>query len=219
MSHPEKSDSDKSEFRTSISLIKRVRDRTDVESWREFYRFYQPLLARYMRTLRLDEHAANDVIQDVFVRLLQALPAFELDNKRGRFRSYLWKLTYSALVDQARRAKAGRRAEEEWVQRFQREDEAESRKVHEELNEINDRQVLERVLPRVRSVTSRTAWACFEARLLHDRPGSDIATELGISSKAVFVYASRVLKVVREQCATLAQELDDEPMKWLPRGT
>ena len=39
-------DSDKSEFQTSISLIARVRDRTDVESWREFYQFYHPLLTR-----------------------------------------------------------------------------------------------------------------------------------------------------------------------------
>jgi RNA polymerase sigma-70 factor (ECF subfamily) len=217
MSQPESTESDRSEFHTNISLIARVRDRSDLESWREFYQFYQPLLARYMRSLRLDEHAANDVIQEVFVKLLQSLPAFELDRKRGRFRSYLWKLTYSALVDQARRAKSARRAEEGWVERFQREDEAESRKVHEELNQINDRQILERALPRVRSVTSSTAWSCFEQRLLRDRPGSAIAAELGISSKAVFVYASRVLKAVRQQCAALAAELGDEPIDWLPR--
>jgi hypothetical protein len=35
-----RTDSDNSEFRTNISLIARVRDRTDVESWREFYEFF-----------------------------------------------------------------------------------------------------------------------------------------------------------------------------------
>jgi len=219
MSKTERTDSDNSEFRTSVSLIARVRDPRDVESWREFYEFYQPLLRRYMRNLGLEEHTANDVIQDVFVRLLQALPTFELDGKRGRFRSYLWKLTYSALVDQARRVKARRQAEEEWVQRFQSANEAESLKVHHELNEINHQQVLARALPRVRSVTSSTAWTCFEQRLLRDRPGTVIAAELGISAKAVFVYASRVLKAVRKQCAAIAEELGDEPIDWLPRET
>ena len=38
-------------------------------------------------------------------------------------------------------------------------------------------------------------------------PASVIAAELGISDKAVFVYASRVLKAVRKQCAALAEEL------------
>ena len=210
-------DSDNSEFRTNISLIARVRDRTDDESWREFYQFYHPLLTRYLRRLGLPEHSANDVIQDVFVRLLQALPTFDLDSKRGRFRSYLWKLTYSGLVDEARRVKARRQAEEEWVKRFLIADEAESRKVHQELNEINYRQIIDRALPRVRAVTSTRAWTCFEQRLLLDRPGSVIAAELGISDKAVFVYASRVLKAVRQQCAAVAAELGDEPSDWLPR--
>ena len=158
------------------------------------------------------------MIQDVFVRLLQALPTFEIDSKRGRFRSYLWKLTYTALVDQARRIKVRRQAEEEWVKRFQSGDEAESRKLHQELNEINHQQILERALPHVRSVTSSTAWTCFEERLLRDRPGAVIAAELGISDKAVFVYASRVLKAVRKQCAAVAEELGDVPSDWLPPG-
>jgi RNA polymerase sigma factor (sigma-70 family) len=212
-----RADSDNSEFRTSISLIARVRDRTDVESWREFYQFYHPLLTRYLRRLGLKEESVNDVIQDVFVRLLQALPKFELDGKRGRFRSYLWKLTYSGLVDEARRVKTRRHAEEEWIKRFLVADEAESRKVQEELNEINYREIIDRALPRVRAVTSARAWACFEQRLLRDRPGSAIAAELDISEKVVFVYASRVLKAVRQQCTAIAEEIGDEPMDWLSR--
>jgi RNA polymerase sigma-70 factor (ECF subfamily) len=210
-------DSEKSEFHTNLSLISRVRDRSDVESWRQFCQFYQPLLSRYLRRLGLDDHTASDVIQDVFVRLLQALPTFQLDKTRGRFRSYLWRLTYSALVDRARRAKAQRQAEEEWVKRFQRDDEAESQKLHQELNEINHQQILERAMPRVRSVTSSRAWRCFEERCLRHRSGADVAAELGMTDKAVFVYASRVLKAVRKQCAALAEELGDEPGDWLSR--
>jgi RNA polymerase sigma factor (sigma-70 family) len=217
MSLTPKYDPDKSEFHTNISLIAKVRDRSDVESWRQFYQFYQPLLARYLRRLGLDDHSANDVIQDVFVRLLQALPTFQVDSKRGRFRSYLWRLTYSALVDQARRVKARRQAEEQWVKRFQKDDESESRKLHEELNEINHQQILEMALPRVRPLMSARAWRCFEERCLRDRPGAEIAAEMGMTDKAVFVYASRVMKAVRAHCTALADELGDEPVDWLPR--
>ncbi len=210
-------DDDRSEFRTNLSLIKSVRDGSDVESWRRFHEFYSPLLMRYLRRLGLEEDRANDLVQDVFVRLLQAMPTFQLDSKRGRFRSYLWKLTYSALVDQARRVKTRRHAEEEWVKRFHESSEVESQKVQDELNEINQQQILKQALPRVHSVTSRTAWACFEQRLLRDRPGSTIAAELGISADAVYVYASRVLKAVRKQCVALADELGDEPIDWPPR--
>jgi RNA polymerase sigma factor (sigma-70 family) len=219
MSQTEGTDADQSEFHTNLSLIARVRDRNDAAGWGQFYQFYQPLLARYLRKLGLEEHQANDVIQEVFIRLLRALPTFEPDKKRGRFRSYLWRLTYSTLVDEARRVKSRRRAEEEWVNRFQGDSEAAGQQVERELNEINRQQILERALPKVRSVTSSTAWTCFEQRLLRNRPGSEIAAELGISAKVVFVYASRVLKAVRKECAALAEELDDEPIDWLPRGT
>ena len=50
-----KTDGDESEFQTSISLIARVRDRSDVEGWRQFYQFYQPLLMRYLRRLGLED--------------------------------------------------------------------------------------------------------------------------------------------------------------------
>ncbi len=140
MSQSSGADDDRSEFRTNLSLIKNVRDPSDGESWRRFHEFYAPLLMRYLRRLGLEEDRANDLVQDVFVRLLQAMPTFELDSSVGRFRSYLWKLTYSALVDQARRVKTRLQAEEQWVKRFHESSEAESRKLQDELNEINQEQ-------------------------------------------------------------------------------
>jgi RNA polymerase sigma-70 factor, ECF subfamily len=204
------------ELPTRPSLIARVKDLTDAESWSEFYHFYQPLLMRYLRHLGMKEDTAHDLIQDVFIRLLHALPAFELSNSRGRFRSYLWKLTYSALVDRARRVKVRQHAEEEWVKRFKIGDESEGRKLEKELDEINHQRFLEMSLARVRTVASATAWTCFEERLLRDRPASAIAGELGISVNAVFVYASRVLKMVRHQCTALSAELGDENAHYLP---
>ena len=97
-------------------------------------------------------------------------------------------------------------------------DESESRRLKHELDEINRQRFLEMSLPRVRSVASPTAWACFEQRLIHDRPASSIAADLGISVNAVFVYASRVLKMVRHQCTALATELGEEDGDFLPGG-
>jgi RNA polymerase sigma-70 factor, ECF subfamily len=203
---------------TRPSLIARIKNRADTESWLGFYQFYQPLLMRYMRRLGLKKQVADDVVQDVFVRLLQSLPTFELYSKRGRFRTYLWTLTYSALVDTARRAKARRRVEEEWVKRFHDAGESERETLDNELEAINREQVLDQVLPIVRARTSPTVWRCFELRVLNDRPAAAIAGELGISTNAVYVYASRVLKTVRKKCGIVAEELGDELVDCLPRG-
>ena len=66
------------------------------------------------------------------------------------------------------------------MKRFLVADEAESRKLHQELNEINYRQIIDRALPRVRAVTStqsldllRTAIAPRPARIGHRRRAGD----------------------------------------------
>ena len=204
------------DFPTSPTLLARVRNRADAESWREFYEFYHPLLVRYLCRLGLKEHATDDVIQEVFARLLHTLPDFTLGGKPGRFRGYLWKVTFSALVDQARQLKARRHAEEEWVRRFHDADETESRRVEEEWYQVERQHRLDIAMQRVRSVTSAQSWVCFEERLLRERPAAAIAAEMGITANAVFVYASRVLKAVRVECAALAEESEDEPGPDLP---
>jgi RNA polymerase sigma factor (sigma-70 family) len=195
---------------TRLSLLVRVRDLGDGRSWSEFSAIYRPLILGYLRGLGLKEHDANDLTQEVFCRLIAILPTFELDRGRGRFRTYLWKLTYSTLVDRARRRKVRDRAEEEWVRRFCESDESQSRQLEEEWAARHRKRILEVALPPVRASVSSTAWACFEGRLVRRRPAAEIAAELGITANSVYVYASRVLQEVRRRCAEIEGELGDD---------
>ena len=194
---------------TRLSLLARVRNPHDGRSWSEFHAIYRPLIFGYLRSLGLKEHDANDLTQEVFCRLLAILPTFELDQGRGRFRTYLWKLTYTTLVDRARRRKVRDRAEDEWVRRFSEADESASRKLEEAWTLHHRKRILEVVLPRVRSRVSSKAWACFEGRLVHRRPAAEIGATLNITTNVVYVYASRVLKEVRRRCAEIEEELGD----------
>jgi RNA polymerase sigma factor (sigma-70 family) len=194
---------------TRLSLLARVRNLGDGRSWSEFHAIYRPLIFGYLRSLGLKEHDANDLTQEVFCRLMAILPTFELNRRRGRFRTYLWKLTYTTLVDRARRRKVRDRTEEEWVRRFREADESESRKLEEAWTLRHRKRILEVILPRVRATVSSTAWACFEGRLVSRRPAAEIAAKLGITANAVYVYASRVLQEVRRRCAEIEEELGD----------
>src|SRR5262249_52911304 len=89
---------------TRSSLLHRVRNPADAASWREFDALYRPLLLSYVRSRGLADSDAHDVVQEVFVRLLKTLPTFELDRRRGRFRTWLWQVAMSALTDWQRSA-------------------------------------------------------------------------------------------------------------------
>jgi RNA polymerase sigma-70 factor (ECF subfamily) len=190
-------------YDTRVSLLMRVCNLRDGRSWGEFHAIYRPLIFGYLRGLNIQEHDAHDLTQEVFCRLMVRLPKFKLNRQGGRFRTYLWRLTYNTLVDRARRRKVRDRAEEEWVRRFCEADEAESRKLEEAFLLRHRKRILEVALPMVRAKVSPTAWACFEGRLVHRRPAAEIAAELGTTANCVYVHASRVLQEVRRRCAEI----------------
>jgi RNA polymerase sigma-70 factor (ECF subfamily) len=195
---------------TRISLLERVRNKGDSRSWSEFHAIYRPLIFGYLRGLNIREHDAYDLTQAVFCRLMVSLPNFKLNRQKGRFRTYLWRLTYNTVVDRARRKKVRDRAEEEWVRRFSEADESESRKLETIFILEHRRRILEVGLRRVRATTSPTAWACFEGRLLCRQPAADIAAKLGITANTVYVYASQVLQEARRRCAGIEGEMGDD---------
>ncbi len=197
---------------TSSSLIRRVRDAADAASWREFVALYEPLLLSYVRSRGLGEHDAPDLVQEIFSRLVRALPGFTLDHARGRFRTYLYQVAMNALKDWW--VQRGRRltAEHEWREQRGEGGTAGPDEESEWLITYH-RRVLEFALERVRARTRPRAWACFSEHLLRGRPGAEVAAELGCTANDVFVNASRVLKKVREQCAEYLEELGDDPSR------
>jgi RNA polymerase sigma-70 factor (ECF subfamily) len=191
---------------TRSSLILRVRDPADATSWGEFVALYEPLLHRYVRGMGVPDQEAADAVQELFTVLLQALPRFELDRERGRFRTWLWRVARNALVDWARRRQRRAAAEEVWRQellaRSAAEPDAEWLRAHRQ-------RVLAVALERVRERAEPRTWACFERHLLHGRPSAQVGGELGLTANAVLVNASRVLQRVRAQCADYLEDLGD----------
>jgi RNA polymerase sigma-70 factor (ECF subfamily) len=188
---------------TRVSLIQRVREK-QTDAWTEFLDIYRPLLVAYVHKRGVSEHDAADVVQDVFTRLMTALTEFELDAERGRFRTWLWRVTHSALTDWARRRAVRDRAERGWVDQRQPADDADA---DGEWNELYRRRILEAAIERVRASAQPITWACFEGRILAARPATEIAAETGVSINAVYVNASRLLARVREECATFEEPL------------
>jgi RNA polymerase sigma-70 factor (ECF subfamily) len=194
---------------TRISLIRRVRDPSDHRSWREFQELYEPVLLAYLQKHGLKEQDARDVVQDIFLALVRALPTFELDHGRGRFRTWLWQVAWHALADWARRQRRQSKAEQEWCQQLAASCPPAECEPDAEWVAAYHRRVLESVLARVRAEARPATWNCFERHLLHGRPAAEVAAELGLSATAVYTNASRTLALVRELCQEHDEELGD----------
>jgi len=181
-----------------VQLLARIRDRTDAVAWTEFVDVYQPVIRAFVRRHGVAAGDVADVVQDIFVRLIPALARFNFDPSRGQFRTWLWRVTSNAVTNWSRQRANRARTEAIWRER-QSVKSAESA-ASDEGEPVQLRQQLDRVLVAVRATTLPTTWACFEGRVLRDRPAIELATELGVSLNALYVNVSRVRARVREQC-------------------
>ena len=85
--------------RTSITLLGRLQsDPDDKEAWSEFVRRYGRIIFRWCRHWNLQEADAEDVTQNVLLRLAQKMPQFVYDPSRS-FRAWLKTLTHHAWSD------------------------------------------------------------------------------------------------------------------------
>lgn len=74
---------------TNESLLERVKSMDAHDAWQEFYKAYWSAILRYARKLGLNEHQAQEVLQDTMIALMRQLPGFDYDPRKGKFRNFL----------------------------------------------------------------------------------------------------------------------------------
>lgn len=191
---------------TPTSLIFRIRDPSDSRSWREFVSLYGPLIRSLLRHFNVPRDDIEDVCQEVFAKVIRALPTFEWEPKRGRFSTWLWKVVYNAATDYFRRKNREAKVQQGYEQKVAEEDLPPDESWLQECRQ----HVLKYALEKVRAESNPTVWYCFEQYFLKGRPAHEIACEMGIERNTVYVYASRTLDRIRAKCLEYMESLEDE---------
>src|SRR5438067_9239364 len=91
---------------TSASLLERLRQPGEQEAWNRFVKLYTPFLYHWARRLGLDEQDAADLVQEVFLVLVQKLPEFTYDRHKS-FRGWLRIVMLNKWRDRQRRRTVG----------------------------------------------------------------------------------------------------------------
>jgi RNA polymerase sigma-70 factor (ECF subfamily) len=198
---------DHSALHTRPSLLIRLRDSRDSEAWSTFVDTYAPLIHRYCRRRGLQDSDAADITQEVLVQVSRSVRSFDYQRERGRFRDWLGSVTHSKLARHARSGSrvvsgAGGSATDPL-------DQVASPEQDSEWAEEFNAQVLRVALERIRVHFEPPTWRAFELAWCQDRPAPEAARELGLTASAVYVAKSRVLKRLREEILSLAEDLPE----------
>jgi RNA polymerase sigma factor (sigma-70 family) len=183
---------------THLSLLARVSDPGDTDAWRDFCARYEELIRGFARRRNVFGPDADDVVQDVLISLTKAMPGFQYDPAKGKFRSYLKTIVLRAIFKKSRQ-EAGtvdldhleeltRVAacdenldgvwEDEWRQHHLR---AAMRGLEAEFNDSDRR--------------------AFQAYVVDGEDAKAVAERLGMSLDQVYQAKSRILKRLRELIA------------------
>jgi RNA polymerase sigma-70 factor (ECF subfamily) len=194
-----------SSLHTRPSLLVRVRDVHDTESWRVFVETYGPLVYRYARRHGLQDADAADITQEVLAETARCLRTFEYQPERGRFRSWLGTLTRRQLA--RFHAKKRRQIAEVGGEAAEALSDQPAAQADAEWTDEFNAQVLRVALARIQPHFELATWRAFERVWLDSRPAASTAGELGVPIEAVYLAKSRVLKRLREEILVLAEDL------------
>jgi len=190
---------------TSPTLLSRLRHApADQAAWDEFVERYGPRIYSWCRCWNLQEADAQDVTQDVLLRLADKMRTFAYDAS-GSFRGWLKTLAHHAwhdFIKKRQQAVAGS-GDSAVLDKL---DAVEARTdLLQRLDEQFDRELLDEAQARVRRRVMPHIWEAFRLLALEGWSGARAAEQLHIKVSAVFVARSKVQRMLQEELHKLEE--------------
>jgi len=190
---------------TRITLLHKLnRDPNDQSSWAEFVQIYNPAIRQWCMHWGLQENDAQDVAQNVLLRLTQKLPSFVYDRTKS-FRGWLKTLTHHAwhdfVTDSAYRLRGSGGSSI-----FQQLQSAEAKQdLAARVEAAFDRELLDMAINRVKERVAGPTYDAFRLTAFEDLSPQQAAEKLGMRVSQIYLAKHRVQKLLQEEIAALEE--------------
>jgi RNA polymerase sigma-70 factor (ECF subfamily) len=195
---------------TRYSLLSRLQDWDDQDSWRDFFDTYWRLIYSVAIKSGLTETEAQDVVQETVVCVAKDIGKFKRDRDRGSFRGWLRNLTRWRINDQLRKRTPLRVVENvdlltELHPVAQIPDPAGS-----ELDAIWEEEwktnLLDAAMERVKRRVREEQYQIFDLYVLRRWKAREVAEALGVSMGRVYLAKHRVASEVKNAVRELQKK-------------
>jgi RNA polymerase sigma-70 factor (ECF subfamily) len=182
--------------RTHASLLLDLKDPCDQQAWGEFVRRYGPMIRRWCN--KWFPRDAEDMTQEVLLKLVSCLTRFRYDPSRGRFRGWLKTVTNNLVKELAPRA--GSPVDVDWSSL----DLVAARTdLLVRLAREYDLELLEIARGRVRGRVEARTWSAYVETAECGRRPAEVARELGMRVGTVYQARHSVLNELRREIVLL----------------
>ena len=192
---------------TRRSLLLRLKNWHDEQSWQEFYHIYERLIRDAALKAGLSPEEAQEVMQETLLTVAKKIAGFDYDPQIGSFKNWLLQITKRRVVDQFRKRRPDRaeaRTESAAGALDQLPDPASSRlealwnaEWHQAL--LGMAQVL------VRRRVGAKQFQMFELYVLQQRPLPEVRRALGVSAAQVYMAKYRITRLLKKEVRQLEE--------------
>ncbi len=194
---------------TRQSLLSRLKDWNDQESWKVFFDTYWRLIYNASIKAGLTDAEAQDVVQDTVISVLKSIPSFEYDANKGSFKNWLLRLTSWRIVDQLR--KRQRR-----IENLKREPGTTTRtpalervpdpaglKLEASWDDEWERNLMDAAIERVKRKVDSKHYQIFDLYAVKAWPVSKVARTLKVNPGKVYLIKHRISGLIKKEIAHL----------------
>lgn len=186
-------------YGTRKSLLLRLKEGENEESWREFHSIYGRLIFGYSLHFNISYSEAEDIVQEVCIKVFRQILVFDYSPERGRFRGWLKTITRNTVIDYLRRKQRRQKVSLEFRQHVELQMEAEKAIDDELWQQEWEKALYETALSRVRQRVDEDTFGIFNLFVIEQLPAKAVAQRMCIEPNAVYACKHRILKYIRQE--------------------
>lgn len=197
---------------TRRSLLDRLKQWSDQESWKVFFDTYWKLIYGTAIKAGLNDAEAQDVVQETVMAVLKSMPTFEYETKAGSFKSWLLQLTRWRISDQLRKREPGMDRPDRLAGTSSQTSEVDllvDPAAHE-LETAWDREwetnLMEAAIEKVKKKVRAEDYQVFDLYVFKEWPVSRVARTLHINPGKVYLIKHRVGNLIKKEVNRLREK-------------
>jgi RNA polymerase sigma factor (sigma-70 family) len=197
---------------TRYSLLSRLQDWDDQESWKDFFDTYWRLIYSIALKSGLTEAEAEDVVQETVICVAKDIDKFRRDRRLGSFKGWLRNLTRWRVADQLRKREPNLLSGDTGSEGSPTLAEPAEIPVpvDSELERIWDAEwqtnLTKTALERVRRRVKEEHYQMFDLNVLREWPANQVARTLGVSIAHVYLAKHRILALLKKEVRVLEKQ-------------
>jgi RNA polymerase sigma factor (sigma-70 family) len=197
---------------TRYSLLSRLKDWDDQESWKDFFDTYWRLIYNTAVNSGLNEAEAQDVVQETVICVAKDIEKFKRDRSKGSFKGWLRNLTRWRIHDQLRKRmpnqiEQDQTAEEGAPVALEALVGAEAPLLEKLWDKEWEENLFDAAMDRVKRQVKEEHFQMFDLYVIKKWPVEKVARTLGTNSGQVYLAKHRIGSLIKKEIQRLTKNL------------